>query len=85
MLLVNIITTLTALQGLTGAWTLHVLSEASHRNDAVMFAQAFAPQLGGNGVALIWAAISVICFGIACYGVIRTLRYGHKWKWHYLN
>jgi hypothetical protein len=84
MLLVNIIATLTALQGLMGAWTLHVLSEDWHHNDAVMFAQAFAPQMGGNTVALVWAAFSVICFAIASFGVLRTIRHGHKWKWNYI-
>lgn len=83
MLLVNILTTMTALQGLKGAWTLHILSEEWHHNDAVMFAQAFAPSLGGNTIALIWAAFSIVCFAVACIGVLRTIRHGNKWKWNY--
>ena len=83
MLLVNIITTFTALQGALGAWSLYILSEDWHHNDAVMMAQ-IAPVFNGNTWALIWAIISVLLFTIAFYqGVVLTIHHNGKRWWDY--
>jgi hypothetical protein len=86
MILVNIISTLTALQGLWGALALYQFSEQWHHNDAVMFSQSITPWMTGNQVALIWAAVSVILFGLAFYfGVLKSIFHGGTRQWNYID
>lgn len=86
MLLVNIITTLTALQGLLGAWSLYLNSQGWHHNDAVMFSEIVAPWLSGNQVAAIWAAFSVVLFLLAFYfGIVKTIFHEGKKQWNYIK
>ena len=83
LILVNLVTSLAALQGLTGAWTLHLLSEADHHNDANMMAEAVG-WFSGNTWALIWAGFSVVLFSLAVYfGPWKSIRNGRQRDWDY--
>lgn len=86
MFLVNVITGITALQGVLGAWSLYTNSQQWHHNDAVMFSTGVMPIFSGNIHALIWAIVSVYCFARAFYfGFYKTVFHGGKIKWQYFD
>ncbi len=77
-LVLNVLAVITALNAVLDLWYLTRYSDATRgivQNDAVQFAQRYAPLLPASVIALIWAAIAVGMLALAIWwGVWRPLR-----------